>query len=224
MPIRSEKKTCIILTGRREDLNSSMLLFAKQIFDVMLIVEHSDSHPDEEALYRMQPDFVFSFLNEKILKGRLLELKNVNFHPAPPEWPGRGGASLAIFNRSETYGATSHIMESGVDCGPILAVRRFAVLPDESCESLFDRAEHACLELFYQIGSHISKHGDLPESSGESWKRHPMSRKEFEKWLELDIDNEDEAIRKLKASRHSRYPGPYIVFKGYRFGLMGEYL
>jgi methionyl-tRNA formyltransferase len=221
---KSHRKKCILLTGRQEYLNQSAILFAEQIFDILLVIGHSDAHPDEEVLYRMQPDFVFSFLNEKILKGRLLNVRNVNFHPAPPEYPGRGGASLAIYNREATYGATAHIMNSDVDSGQILAVQRFSILPEESCESLFDRAEHACLELFYRIGTHISNHGDLPERSGDTWKRRPISRKEFEKWLELELNTEDQDafLRKIKAARHSKYPGPYIILNGYKFGLLGD--
>jgi methionyl-tRNA formyltransferase len=215
-------KSCILLIGKQENLNRSAILFAQQILDIKALVRHEDKHLDEEFLAQLKPDFVLSFLSEKILKGPLLRCPNVNFHPAPPEWPGRGGASLAIYHRAETYGATAHIMNPIVDSGPILAVQRFPILPGESCESLFDRAEHACLELFYEVGAHISAQGGLPKISGENWKRKPMTRKQFEKWLVLNEKDKDDFIRKIQAARHSQYPGPYVFIHGHKFALLED--
>lgn len=219
---RPSRQSCILLTGKRENLNRSAILFVRQILDIKALIRHEDKHFDEERLARLKPDFVFSFLNEKILKGPLLLCRNVNFHPASPEWPGRGGASLAIYHQASTYGATAHIMKRGVDSGPILAVQRFPILPGESCESLFDRAEHACLDLFYKMGTHISNHGDLPPISREIWKRKPMTRKQFEEWLILNETERKDFLRKIQAARHSEFPGPYIYIHGYKFALMKD--
>jgi methionyl-tRNA formyltransferase len=217
-----KKQSCIVLMGRKKHLNASALLFLKQLLEIKAVVEDSHPHLDEDALIRLQPGFVLSFLNEKLLKGPLLAVRNVNFHPAPPEWPGRGGASLALYHQAESFGATAHVMESGVDSGPILAVQRFNILQSDTCESLFDRAEHACLNLLYTIGTYIWQHGNLPEPSGQCWKGRPMSRKQFNKWLELDTTDPQDFTRKIRASAHSQYPGPYLIIHGYKFGLVGE--
>jgi len=215
----NKKATCILLIGENEYLNKCAILFAEQKLDLIAVVRSKDTFIKEENLAELKPDYVFSFLSDRILKGPLLEFKNVNFHPAPPEWPGRGSASLAIYHSSVSYGATAHIMTVNIDDGPILSVKRFGILPDESCESLFSRGENACLELFYEIVTHIVIHNALPEPSGEQWKRKAMTRKQFEKWLILNPDDRDDFVRKIKATRHSKYPGPYILIHGYKFAL-----
>lgn len=217
-----KKKSCILFIGKKEGLNASAVLFARQIFDIKALIRHDDALPDDSMLMKLQPDIVISFLNEKILQGAWLQCRNVNFHPAPPEWPGRGSASLAIFHGSEIYGATAHEMRSAVDSGTILAVRRFPIPPGETCESLFARAEHACLELFFEIGTYFAMQGELPEAAKETWQRKAMSRKQFSEWLILDQEDKDTFERKIKASQHSSFPGPYVIIHGYKFGLVDD--
>jgi len=216
----NHKFTCILLTGKHEYLNRCAILFAEQAFNVLAVVGPQDKQLNEEELSKLRPDFVLSFLNEKILRGALLKCRNVNFHPSPPEWPGRGGASLALYHEAMTYGATAHVMHPKVDAGPILSVRRFSIFPGESCESLFSRAENACLELFYEIVTHIVAHDSLPELSGETWQGQAMTRKQFNEWLILDREDKDDFLRKIRAAKHSQFPGPYVILNGHKFGLV----
>lgn len=219
-PRNRKPASCILLMGRHEYLNGCALSFAQQAFDVLAVIRHKDALLSEDDLCALQPDYVFSFLNEKILKGNLLCCKNVNFHPAPPEWPGRGSASLALYHGSTTFGATAHLMSASVDSGPILSVKRFSIIANESCESLFSRAENACLDLFYEILTYITEHGNLPQPSGDAWARRAITRKQFEEWLILNPDDHEDFIRKINASRHSTHPGPYVFLHGYKFALI----
>ena len=216
------KLTCIILLGSQNYLNHCAVLFAKQIFNVIAIINPDNDKFDEDELYELKPDYVFSFLNQRILYGALLKCTNVNFHPSPPNWPGRGGASLAIYTGDKYFGATAHTMELKVDAGTILKTKYFTILPDEACESVFSRSENACLELFYEILSYIALHKKLPEPSGETWTRSATSRKQFEEWLLLNPADKDDFLLKIKASKHSKLPGPYVIVHGHKFGLVGK--
>lgn len=217
---RSTKPGCVLLTGHQEHLSESAISFAQQCLDVRAVVRPEDGPLYEQALADLHPDYVFSFLNDRILTGPLLNCRNVNFHPAPPEWPGRGSASLALYHGSAVFGATAHVMTAKVDTGPILAVKRFPILPEESCESLFSRAEHACLDLFFDVLTHVAQHGDLPGPTGVVWQGKAMSRMEFEQWLILDPSDRDAFMKKIRAARHSRFPGPYIIIHGQKFSLV----
>jgi methionyl-tRNA formyltransferase len=210
----------VLLTGSKKHLSESAVSFAQQFLNVLALVGPDAGYITEQALADLRPDYVFSFLNDRILKGPLLNCRNVNFHPAPPEWPGRGSASLAIFHGSTVFGATAHVMTAKVDAGSILAVKRFTILPEESCESLFSRAEHACLDLFFDVLTHVAQHGVLPDPTGVVWRGKAMSRKEFEQWLVLDPSDHDAFMKKIKAARHSRFPGPYVIIHGQKFGLV----
>lgn len=216
------KSSCVILVGNNQKLNKEAINHTRKYFLIKKIVNFRDDNITEAQVAALKPEYVFNFLSDKILKGPLLKFKNINFHPAPPEWPGRGSASLALFHGAKYYGATAHIMNLSVDSGKILLVKRFPIFTGETCESVFARGEKACLALLKKAVSYISKHGQLPFVCAEVWKRKPSTRKEFQKWLILDPKNKKEFIKKIKSATHSRFSGPYVMIHGYKFGLVGS--
>ncbi len=214
------KHSCIILVGNNKKLNKKAIAYLGKYFLIKRVVNFCEKNIAEVKVAALDPEYVFNFLSDKILKGPLLKFKCINFHPAPPNWPGRGSASLALFHGEKHYGATAHIMDLSVDAGKILMVERFPILRGESCESVFDRGMEACLKLFKKVVVYIAKHSRLPDPCGQVWKRKPMSKKEFQKWLVLDPKNKKEFIRKIKAAKHSKFSGPYVMVYGYKFGLV----
>ena len=56
-----------------------------------------------------------------------LEIPAYNFHPGPSTYPGSHAASFALYDGVEHFGATAHVMEEKVDCGPIVAAEWFVV-------------------------------------------------------------------------------------------------
>lgn len=218
--MNTSKQSCILLLGRDSYLNHLAVLFTEQLFCVVKKVFPEDADFCEKSLATLRPDYVFSFLNDRILRDDLLKLQAINFHPAPPEWPGRGSASLALFNGDKMYGATAHLMSKQVDSGSILQVKRFFIAQNESCESLFERGKQACLDLFYDILTHISLYGHLPKASNETWKRKPFTRKQFEDWLILNPEDKESFLQKIKAAKHPKFSGPFVIIHGHKFALM----
>lgn len=175
--------------------------------------------PDSSAhvLDDSPADIVLNFLGSHIFRGEVLNVPNVNFHPAPPEYPGRGGASYALFDGAAQFGATAHGMTRRVDSGPIYYVDRFPITEREGCASLFARSETACLGLLGQTVAHLAEHGKLPPASGERWTGRAASRAEFDAWLILDPADREAFERKISAARHPNFPGPYVYVHGHRF-------
>jgi methionyl-tRNA formyltransferase len=168
------------------------------------------------------PALIISFLNERILRGPDLNLPNINFHPAPPEYPGRGSASYALFEEADTFGATAHRMVDAVDAGEILLVEEFPIGDDATCEDVFARGEDACLTLLRRTVDFIVTEGSLPPPCGRQWRRQATTRREFDEWLILDPDDEDAFHRKIRAARHPRFPGPYVRVHGHLFSFVDE--
>lgn len=50
-----------------------------------------------------------------------------NFHPGPPDYPGRYPSVFALYNGAERFGITVHEMVRQVDAGPIVAAEWFAI-------------------------------------------------------------------------------------------------
>ena len=64
----------------------------------------------------------------------------VNVHPSLlPEFPGAHAVEEQVRAGVAESGATVHLVDEGVDTGPILAQERLAVRPDDTPESLHER-------------------------------------------------------------------------------------
>jgi phosphoribosylglycinamide formyltransferase-1 len=64
----------------------------------------------------------------------------VNVHPSLlPEFPGAHAVEEQLAAGVTESGATVHIVDEGVDSGPVLAQERVAVLPGDTAESLHER-------------------------------------------------------------------------------------
>lgn len=76
----------------------------------------------------------------------------VNVHPALlPSFPGVDGPAQAIRARVRIAGCTVHIVDEGVDTGPILAQAAVPVLPDDDRDSLHHRIQAREHELLPRV-------------------------------------------------------------------------
>ena len=211
-------RRCILYTPRRHRLFDDVLRLVEPTLGISAVVDEQE-FLDETVAAQQDFDLVISFLNEILFRGPLLERQNVNFHPAPPEYPGRGGASYALYDGRNVYGATAHRMVRKIDAGEIYLVRSFPILAVDTCETLYARAEYASLELLAEVMSHIKRTGNLPPMRAASWDGAARTRRQFDHWLLLDPSDKEVFVRKVAAARHSRFPGPFVHLHGHLFGL-----
>lgn len=84
----------------------------------------------------------------------------INIHPALlPSFPGHNGAQDALDGGVRISGCTVHVVDSGVDTGPIIAQAAVPVLEDDSAETLHARIqvqEHRLLpSVLHQIATGV---------------------------------------------------------------------
>ena len=80
---------------------------------------------------------ILSPLFVRAWKGRLL-----NIHPSLlPKYPGAHAHRDALADGAKVTGCTVHLVDEGVDSGPILAQRELEVLPDDDEDSLSERVK-----------------------------------------------------------------------------------
>ena len=205
------RKTCIVISPSQHRLAEGLLdVLDAAGLDVKAWCDPACPDLGDDDIANSAPDILISFLSDRIIRGRALDLPNVNFHPATPAYPGRGGASRAIYDGAPSYGATAHRMAAKVDSGTIYAVGRFAIQPRDTCATLFYEAENRCLSLARRVLPDLTV-STIPWS-GEAW-----SRKRLEEWMETD-PSADDFDRKVKALAHPTKPGPFIRAGGHRFG------
>ncbi|MEV0252546.1 phosphoribosylglycinamide formyltransferase [Nocardia sp. NPDC050712] len=116
-----------------------------------------------EAVAEFQPDLVVSAGFMKILGpvflarygGRIL-----NTHPALlPAFPGAHGVRDALAYGVRVTGSTVHLVDSGVDTGPILAQEAVAVLPGDDEASLHERIKVVERRLLAEVVAAVATRG-----------------------------------------------------------------
>ncbi len=88
----------------------------------------------------LSPEFVRSFKN-----------RIINIHPSLlPSFPGKHGIEDAWRKGVKITGVTVHLVDEGVDTGPILAQQALKIRPGESLESLEERIHRVEHSLFWK--------------------------------------------------------------------------
>ncbi len=89
------------------------------------------------------PDWIVSAGFMRILGPQVVDAfpgRIINTHPALlPSFPGAHGVRDALAYGVKVTGCTVHIVDRGVDTGPILAQQAVEVLPDDDEDSLHER-------------------------------------------------------------------------------------
>lgn len=78
--------------------------------------------------------------------------KIVNIHPALlPSFPGLHAIERAFKHGVKVTGVTVHLVDEGVDTGPILAQEPVQILPDDTLESLEEKIHGVEHRLYLQV-------------------------------------------------------------------------
>jgi phosphoribosylglycinamide formyltransferase-1 len=112
-----------------------------------------------ETVVAAKPEVVVLAGFMRVLGAPLLEAfprRIINVHPALlPSFPGHTGPQDAIDGGVRLSGCTVHVVDSGIDTGPIIAQAAVPVLPDDTADTLhrrIQRQEHQLLpRVIHQI-------------------------------------------------------------------------
>ncbi|MFE5567058.1 formyltransferase family protein [Amycolatopsis japonica] len=89
-------------------------------------------------------DLVFSVLYDKIIGRSLIDSTRliINCHPGRlPQYRGARPVNWALHNGDDLAGVTIHVIDDGIDSGPILAEALFSTWPDiDEVADVWDRA------------------------------------------------------------------------------------
>jgi phosphoribosylglycinamide formyltransferase 1 len=119
-------------------------------------------HPDRAAWDRAlatalgahEPDLVVSAGFMKLVGPAVLDAfggRLVNTHPALlPAFPGAHAVRDALAAGATVTGATVHLVDAGLDTGPVLAQREVAVRPDDDEARLHERIKEVERELLVE--------------------------------------------------------------------------
>jgi methionyl-tRNA formyltransferase len=115
------------------------------------------------ALQHARPDLTLVIGWSQICRGpfrAVARLGTLGYHPAPlPRFRGRAVIPWTILANETETGSTIFWLDEGVDSGPILAQELFAVAPDETARSLYEKHKHALARLVPQAIGAVAGNG-----------------------------------------------------------------
>lgn len=212
----------ILFLGKAEDVHCARALTFLQSVGAKVMVCQSrrgTSFPGDLSQNRF--DYVVSYLCQWILPPGLLRCAAraaINFHPAPPEYPGTGCINFALYEDAPYYGVTCHHMVDRVDSGSIIVARRFPVFPHDDVASLLARTYDHQLALFYDVMGGVFAGDTLPRAS-ERWSERKRTRRDLDALARLTSDmTREEVARRVRATSFDQWQ-PYIEVQGFRFRL-----
>jgi phosphoribosylglycinamide formyltransferase-1 len=116
-----------------------------------------------DAVASHRPDWVVCAGFMRILGAPVLEAhpgRVVNTHPALlPSFPGAHGVRDALAYGVKVTGCTVHLVDAGVDTGPVLAQRPVVVEPGDDEASLHERIKTVERALLVETVAALATHG-----------------------------------------------------------------
>lgn len=171
-------KSCVLLLST-DPIVDRAEKHARSLFAMRSVLRHTRS---ERRLARPLPpaDLLLNFLSAPYVPPTELAKFGtaVNFHPAPPEYPGVGSASLALYDGRKYHGVTAHIMTERYDAGPIIRVQRFLIPQPCTYARLFELSLAESLLLFFDVTAGLARGAAF--QCDEQWARRAYTRSEFE--------------------------------------------
>ncbi len=212
----------ILFLGKQDDqyaIEASQQLLSKFPASKIVFLTRKDKIPSE--LFDWKGDYLLSYLCPHVIPSALLENASkgsINWHPGTPDYPGIGCTNFAIYHQEKVFGMTCHYMEKKVDSGKIIEVRRFAVVVDDTVESITYKCYDLIFESFCNIINALSQNIAL-EQSRESWNRLPYTRKELDQLCEITLDMSPEEMEKRIKATTFKFPWAFVVVNGRKFYL-----
>lgn len=116
-----------------------------------------------EAVASFEPDLVVSAGFMKIIGEQFLARfggRMINTHPALlPAFPGAHGVRDALDYGVHVTGSTVHLVDAGVDTGPILAQEAVVVEPGDTEETLHERIKVVERRLLVETVGRLAREG-----------------------------------------------------------------
>ena len=103
---------------------------------------------------------LLSFCSAIIVPGAWLAAlpgPSYNFHPGPPERPGRYPSVFALYEDAKQFGVTVHEMRASVDSGPIVAAEWFDIPPGCDLQTLEEMTLTGLAVLFRSLAPLLAR-------------------------------------------------------------------
>jgi methionyl-tRNA formyltransferase len=172
-----------------------------------------------DKLRAWRPDIRLSVGYTQLFSRRLLEGANcpfVNFHPSLlPRHRGVAPLVWAMAEGDTMTGVTAHLIDSGVDTGPVLDQLSIPIHPDETGYELHLEAAHLTSEMCARILRRWLRDGELPPSREQEGAGSPHRTRDGT-LNEIVVTQGWKRIRNVVRALHPPFPGATLELAGRR--------
>lgn len=173
------------------------------------------------ALLLDTPDVLFAFRSHTIVRKAFIDAIPlcINFHPGPPERRGTGCVNFALIAGDHSYGCTCHHIDTEIDHGPIINVRRFPVSERDGVAEVLNRTYDYMLCQLYEVVDRIAEGKGITQAD-HVWSGAVGKACEMNALREITLSPEAAADldRQVRATAFGMFQ-PFVVLHGRRFSL-----
>lgn len=178
---------------RRRPTDPALAARARELGVPVLQPEDVNATPVAEALYAVAPDLGVSVAYDQILRRELLGLPRLGFINAHagklPAYRGRNVINWAIINGETELGLTTHVIDEGIDTGPILRQCTVPIGWTDTYADLLARAIRALPDVVEQTVASLARGGAIPRPQAGPGTYFP-GRQESDEWIDWGASSE----------------------------------
>lgn len=203
-------------SGRGRELKAPPVKILAQ--ELNIPVRQPQKLRDPEAMQQLRawnPDLIVVAAFGQILKKDVLEMPRygcINIHASLlPRWRGAAPINAAVLAGDEETGVTIMKMDVGLDTGPMLAMKKIRITPDDTAGSLFEALSTLGADLLIETLPAYMDGKLSPQPQPEEGATYaPMLKKEDGR---LDFNHSAiELERRIRAM--SPWPGAWFEWDG----------
>ena len=169
-----------------------------------------------KEISNLNVDYILCFRSYFILPEKLLKKPrfcSINFHPAPPSYPGSGGVNFALYNNEKTFGITIHRMNEMIDNGEIIKIKNFKIDFKDNLDGLLKKTHVLLLKSFIELTNKLKENGQkyieemIRKNKNINWSKKKIKISELENFQVIDPDiSKIELQKRIRAFHTDLYP------------------
>lgn len=216
----SIKPLAVVVPGNRSGEAVDQVKDAAQAYGLPVLTQPPRSRiaPFVSAVSQLRPDFLFVWSYTMLLPVELLQVAangGVNLHAGSlPDYRGGHVLNWALINGERETAATLHVIDAGIDTGPVFAERRVPIAPDDNILVVHHKLIAAGASLLQEWWPRIERGDARAVPQDETRARYYRMRTADDG--RVDWTQSSDQIHNLVRALVAPWPGAFSVVNGTR--------
>ena len=169
-----------------------------------------------QQIRQYAPDVIVQVAWSQIIKDEILRIPRrgcVGFHSSLlPRYRGGSPVNWGLINGEKEWGITFFYLEPGVDHGDIIAQKKFPIIEEDTCKTVYEKCTSAAVEILRECLPRIEQ-GTMPRKKQDDSKATVFKRRKPEDGV-IDWDKTTLQLYNWVRALTHPYPGAFSFYKG----------